>query len=257
MKTNLKVIKFTTILSGCLCFATFLACLNVSYECFTIKWLNEFLLAVFGGAFASMLVVLICEIQKYFISKQEAEDKLYDCCLEILARFMSAKTTLVTAKQNRHQLSEGLLTALYQHGQYNMNLCFKIDYSTFHKKNTLYIAKENYIRFLVQTIEPTLRSCAFLDMAINEAQIANLQNKISANLVFANGNVLEIVNILIDKFEECINGTVEFMEKIDYSGRFKFKERFTNVQKDQEFFREVSVEDFIKENKEVAKTSKN
>lgn len=96
-----------------------------------------------------MLVVLICEIQKYFISKQEAEDKLYDCCLEILARFMSAKTTLVTAKQNRHQLSEGLLSALYQHGQYNINLCLKIDYSTFHKKNKLYIAKENYIRFLV------------------------------------------------------------------------------------------------------------
>lgn len=250
MKTNLKVIKFTSILSVCLCFAIFLACLNVSYEWLAIKWLNEFLLAVFGGAFASMLVILICEIQKYFISKQEAEDKLYDCCLEILARFMSAKTTLVTIKQNRHQLSEGLLSALYQHGQYNMNLCFKIDYSTFHKKNKLYIAKENYIRFLVQTIEPTLRSCAFLDVAINEAQIANLQNKISANLVFANGNVLEIVNILIDKFEECINGTVEFMEKIDYSGRFKFKERFTNVQKNKEFFREVSVEEFVNQNKD-------
>ena len=65
MSTNLKVIKYTAIVSACFFVATFAICLNKSYEWFNIKWLsNDFLLAIFSGVFASTLVVLICEIQK-------------------------------------------------------------------------------------------------------------------------------------------------------------------------------------------------
>jgi len=237
MKTNLKVIKFTTILSLILFIITFLICLNISFEWFDIKWMsNNFLLVVFSGAFASMLVVLVCEVQKYFINKHDTEDKMFDCCLEILARFVSAKTSLIQAKQTKQQLSDGLLSALHQYGQYHMNIFLKIDYSTFCKENKLFISKEKYISELVNKVEPALRDCLFLDIAINESRIQNLQSYKTADPVFAEGNVLDVINILINKFEECIMATAEFLQEIDYSGRFKFKERFSSVQNSKNFF---------------------
>lgn len=249
MKTNLKVIKFTTILSLILFIITFLICLNISFEWFDIKWMsNNFLLVVFSGAFASILVVLVCEVQKYLINKHDTEDKMFDCCLEILARFVSAKTSLIQAKQTKQQLSDGLLSALHQYGQHHMNIFLKIDYSTFCKKNKLFISKEKYISELVNKVEPALRDCLFLDIAINESRIQNLQSYKTADPVFAEGNVLGVINILINKFEECIMATAEFLQEIDYSGRFKFKERFSSVQNSKNFFDIESVEEFINRN---------
>ena len=75
MSSNLKTMKLTAILSGGFLIVTFIICLNKSYEWFSIKWLsNDFLLTVFGGLFASTLVVLICEWQKYFFNKRSVED---------------------------------------------------------------------------------------------------------------------------------------------------------------------------------------
>ena len=66
MSSNIKVIRFTTIMSAIFAALTYFVALNISYQWFDIKWLsNSFLLTIFGGAFASMLVVLICEVQKY------------------------------------------------------------------------------------------------------------------------------------------------------------------------------------------------
>lgn len=96
MSTNLKIIKFTAIVSGVSFLATFVICLNISYGRFDIKWLsNEFLLTIFGGVFASTLVVLICETHKYFLNKTQAENAMYNCCTEMLASFLSLKTMLV------------------------------------------------------------------------------------------------------------------------------------------------------------------
>lgn len=81
MSTNLKIIKFTAIVSGISFLATFVIRLNISYGCFDIKWLsNEFLLTIFGGVFASTLVVLICEIHKYLLNKTQAENVMYKQC---------------------------------------------------------------------------------------------------------------------------------------------------------------------------------
>ena len=72
MSSNLKTMKLTAILSGVFLIVTFTVCLNMSYEWFSIKWLsNDFLLTVFGGLFASTLVVLICEWQKYFFKTRK------------------------------------------------------------------------------------------------------------------------------------------------------------------------------------------
>ena len=78
MRTSVKVIRFTLIASLILALATYGISLIMAYGWFDIPWLsNNFLLAIFGGAFASMLVVLVCEIQKYILIKRETENQIF------------------------------------------------------------------------------------------------------------------------------------------------------------------------------------
>ena len=78
METSVKIIKFTTVMSGIFMILTYGVSLNVAYLWFDIEWLsNNFLLTIFGGIFASMLVVLICEVHKYLLLKREAENQIF------------------------------------------------------------------------------------------------------------------------------------------------------------------------------------
>ena len=78
MSTNVKVTRFVFIMSLIFAILTYAVSLNISYEWFDIDWLsNNFLITIFGGTFASMLVVLICEIQRYFLNKREAENDIF------------------------------------------------------------------------------------------------------------------------------------------------------------------------------------
>ena len=78
MNTSIKVIKFTTKVAIVLAIITYLISLNIAFGWFDIKWCsNNFLLSVFGGAFASTLVVLICEVQKYQQIKKDTADLVF------------------------------------------------------------------------------------------------------------------------------------------------------------------------------------
>ena len=250
MRTNIKTIIFTSICSIIFLVTTYFICLNISYAWFEIKWLsNNFLLTIFSGLFASMMVVLICEIQKYHLSKTETETNLYNGCLEILAGFETSKQTLTYLKENNDQIvTKGLLEDVYKHILKSIDKYLDIDYVTCNKKNQLYIENQHFATFLLQYVRPTSYDFIFLDLAINEQKIENLQQCIPENNVFAKGNLLKVINILLDKFEICIDGILEFMKKIDYSGRFKFEERYNQIQSDKDFYKISDVADFIEKN---------
>lgn len=80
MSTSIKVIKFTSIISILFLVITYLITVNIESGFIYLDtiWIsNNFLLTVFGGAFASSLVVLLCEINKYLIDKENIESQLF------------------------------------------------------------------------------------------------------------------------------------------------------------------------------------
>lgn len=248
MSTNLKIIKFTAIFSSIFFIITFSVCLNISYEWFEIKWLsNNFLLTIFSGIFASMLVVLVCEIQQYFLNKRKAEDQLYDCFTEILARFISSNTMLSKIEEDSDQiLSENLLETLRKHVERQINIYFKIDYTTHSKKNKLFLQRPNFAHFLTNTVQSTIHDCVYLDLAINEAKIKNIKENRSIHEVTSNDeNVLKVVQQLKKEFQLCIDQLIIFIKAIDYSKRFNFEKRFLKFQQSPKPSANDSVEDFI------------
>lgn len=249
MYINLKVIKFTAILSSFFFLITFVICLNISYEWFSIKWLsNEFLLALFSGVFASLLVVLFCEIQKYFLNKNQAENSMHSCCVGMICCFISAKTTLSQLVNDKMEVApNGILDFLCQNVNYSMNTYFNIDYTTCCKKQKLYLAKTEFDKFLIHTVQKTINDCNFYDIAVNNIKLANCKNGMLECNVNTNDPVLtKVLNVLIDEFTLCIQSLADFLEKVDYKGNFQFKERYDVIR--QQEYKQRSIEDFIKEN---------
>lgn len=78
MRSNVKTIKLTIWSSMLLATVTYFISVKGILGASDLKWLPDtFLLAVFGGAFASMLVVMICEISKYFENRESTETFLF------------------------------------------------------------------------------------------------------------------------------------------------------------------------------------
>lgn len=80
MRESIKVIKWCGKLSLVFLVLTYLVSVNIESDFikFHTVWLsNTFLLTLFGGIFASMLVVVLCEIQKYMSAKANIEQFLF------------------------------------------------------------------------------------------------------------------------------------------------------------------------------------
>ena len=80
MNASKKTIQFTGVASIVLIVATYLITVNIENQLLSINspWIsNNFLLTIIGGAFASMLVVLACEIKKFCTMKASTEAFLF------------------------------------------------------------------------------------------------------------------------------------------------------------------------------------
>lgn len=247
MSTNLKVIKYTAIVSVVFLIATFFVCLNISYQWFDIKWMpNEFLLTISGGIFSSTMVVLLCEIQKYLINKRNSENALFDCCTRMLAYFISAKSMLTRLQENKDEnIPTGMLNEFQQNVKYQLSFYFNIDYTTCRKEQTLYVAHSEFAKFLIDTVQKVAYDVTYLDIAVITQKLESINSTPSTDRVTAKDIIVaRTIAKLVEELTLCIDQIADFCEKIDYSKRYKFKERFTQKVKNSEL-KMRDLEDFL------------
>ena len=148
MSTNIKVIRYTAVLSGILAILTYLISLNIAFEWFDWNWFsNGFMLTIFGGAFASMLVVLICEIQKYLENKRLSEDVLYAHVGYVYAHLYVIETNLKRQLENKKEtVYKELIRNNLENLKQEIEIIRSIDYTRFSKKNKFV--------FLVKNLKP-------------------------------------------------------------------------------------------------------
>ena len=92
MNANKKITIFTAIIAIIFFLLTGLVCgLKCHYNEFPFY---DFLLTIFGGVFASMLVVMVCEIHKYLLNKKQTEDELFSHMTIAYANAMVMKNAM-------------------------------------------------------------------------------------------------------------------------------------------------------------------
>lgn len=107
MSGNIKTIKFTAALSAIFAILTYIITLNMELAFFVPNWSwmsNNFALTVCGGIFASTLVVMLCEVQKYLSNKSSCEQYLFYQTLYLyLALFLIQKPRKNLLKSQQRQ----------------------------------------------------------------------------------------------------------------------------------------------------------
>lgn len=253
MNTSIRVIKFTTIIAIITVIITLVISLNIKYMWFELKYIpNDFLMAIFSGIFGSTLVVLICEIQKYLLTKKQSEYILYSCMTEVLARFMTMRTSLRLLIENPQDLvNQGLFNEFKQRMEYQFNIFYNVDYTTWCKRQKLFLTTKKFILYSNNTIMKLLDDCAYLDVALYNERIKQLQNNQPDYITSFNSTIKQLLIIYVKRFNEVIEKIEKYIIEIDYRDKYKFKSRIENVKKYHEDYRKSStVEEFIKNNKD-------
>lgn len=218
MSTSVRTIKFTSILSLSLLVITYLITVNI--ECNFIQlntiWMsNNFLLTVFGGAYASTLVVLLCEIDKYRFDKKNNEEQLfYQTMYLYIELFLMQKNIIDYQSHPNAPIPYNLFDDRIYRIKTQACCIQGIDYSTIIRKNKI-IHKHN--EFKNATFNKLLlleQSPNLMRLAVNEEKLSNYENNISnPNIITSSApkvasllaEQLKITNALLEEINSFLN----------------------------------------------------
>lgn len=249
MSSNLKTIKWTGISCAISAVITYLICLNIAYGWFNITWLsNTFLLTIFGGIFASALVVLICEIQKYLMNKRSFEDLLWANTSMLYARLNVMKFQVDNIiKSPNVKVDKGLLDQSSWIALQIVNSAYTVDYATFYKKQKLYLSLKQFQSTKAE-ITDTLEKASYFNIAFIQDKIEAIEATNNPNplITGSSANISKTVQILSHRFDEAIKKIEVFLSEIDYSGRYNWNKCKKAIKASYSTMRDFDFEEFLR-----------
>lgn len=252
MKLQIKTIRFVCIMSFVLAIITYAATLNVEvgYIRFDSPWIsNNFVLTVCGGAFASMLVVLACELQKYFELKRMTQDEIFRHTAYIYMQLIILKNQIQNWLASPEQLiPKEVLDNPAQYLRNEISILTGLEYCTFWDKCNF---QNSYIEFTESTVRDILsfvNSINYLTIAVNTDKINNLiLTKHEGSITSAS----PLTNKILNKFYACLDPFIEktdsFLQFMDdkCGNRFNWNLRKLAMQMGMEQPSHMTFEEFI------------
>lgn len=252
MSTSIKVIKFTTVLSACSLLLTYIISLNMELHFIKLNSpliSNNFCFTVAGGFFASMLIVQICELQKYLIIKKETENFLFGSYGMLYGELLTIRWSLQVVNQDHSQIVPDKLLGLpMDNVRGQMAAIFPVDYSVFTKQNDMQTAHNDYKNNGYTELWKFLNDCRNLEIAVNlDRQAMLIANGFAGNTTCDFYYTGRAVTILLEKIEKQISYYDLILEKIDDScnNRFNWREVKKNIQQPFSDLRAKYVDDFF------------
>lgn len=225
MRANVQTIKFTGISSIVLVIITYLIAIKGTLGMHDAVWLpDSFLLAVFGGAFASMLVVLICEISKYWQNKKSTEVYLFSHIYYLYGQLQIVSKSihyLFTLSEN--EITQGALTQLITNAEAEMNTIYFVDYAPFFTDDAILKEKLKYNSECFPVVQSFLQDCMLLDVAIVTDRINSIKAQMTnSDTPNESGNTNRVLKRLSELIEEPIRMLDGLEQRIDEQcgGRF-------------------------------------
>lgn len=219
MKLQIKVIRFVFFSSLALAFFTYLITLNIENEYLVMSspWIsNNFALTVVGGAFASMLVVLLCEIQKYFEMKRTAEKRILVQCISIYIRLDHLKKQVeeLLSKPDR-VIPKGILSFATEALKNDVSEFIHTDYHTF-STTMLEVEFNKFCNVDIPKIQEFILYENYLSIAINTDQIDHLTvHKVEGIITSASPKTKSTLEKYRTMLESRISDTVTFFKRIE------------------------------------------
>ncbi len=221
MSTSIKIIKFTSILSAIFLVITYLITVNIESNFISLNtiWIsNNFLLTGFGGVFASILVVLFCEINKYLIDKKNTENQLFFQTLYLYqALFLMQHNVLDLQSHPNTLIPENVFDNTNQMIKSQVNFLRGIDYSCFKKKNAIEKKLSSFKKETFQKFTPIENCVNLIRCAILEEKIDNLKHNknMPDYITSSHTRVAKVLSDQIDNLVPLLEEIGEFLKTID------------------------------------------
>ena len=255
MGTIVKSIKILIWVALVSLLLTYLISLNIeicfiSIGCNVVS--NNFLFAVFSGIFTSTLVVLICEIYKYYDTKKRVESVLFTQLASLYGQLLIIRNNV---GRYLHNLKDPLPMELLQMPTSNsltiLNNIRIIEYCSFKGKSEIEDGLQSFNNDIAARLDNFLIDCRVLDIAIYEDRISFMQNGISNPVITSICDKSHKVLVIINKqIEGYINEVDSFIIKIDQkcNERYDWVKRRNSMSQNILYSKFSGLEDFISKN---------
>ncbi len=254
MRTSVKVIRFTLIVSAIFALLTYVISLIMAYGWFEIPWLsNNFLITIFGGAFASMLVVLVCEMQKYILIKRETENQIFYYAGLVCGNLLLMHLGVQKRLDNKTAAIDDYYTKSVPDTNNAINILKNIDYTSFSKNNKLQTALFEMNKWLTQDVFFVLNDANMIKIAINNDKIHNLKEyKYEGTITSQSPNTNKVLMIFESKLAPIVKTMDKYMYDIDKlcNGRYCWELRKMSIVKNCWDVSEDYFDDYINQNSE-------
>ena len=174
MKSSINTIKFLFVLSIVLLLVTYSISLNDENRWIVLNtpWLSSnFAFAISGGSFASLLIMLACELQKYQSIKRQTEDYIFG---QVFSLYVQVTIIHYNTRRQLNDISSpvpiNLIEDIANRGKMCLTNLASIDYFTFCKQNTIKKQLSQYVGDSGTRIQLFLQDSLFLKMAINQGR---------------------------------------------------------------------------------------
>lgn len=252
MSTSVNTIKWLLgVLLGVI-ILTYLISLNMEnhFVIVNTRWLsNNFLFAIAGGALASLLIVLVCEIIRYRQLKLATEAVLFSNMGNLYGQFLIIRSSCKRVLNNHALVADNLIQPISNSAAMFADSINSIDYTPLCNKNKINEIIAQFKSEKYQILKSVLTSFIYYQIAIHEDEIFLKKQGIQGGVTSDSPNVNQALNKVINQSTTILTYLDQIISQFDneLGNRYNWLNMKQSMNTYQENFIEQHLEDYLKE----------
>lgn len=228
MRSNIETIKFTGAFSAIFAVFTYIVALNIEIGFFQPNWIwmsNNFALTICGGAFASFLVVMLCEMQKYRSNRLSCENYMFFQAMYLYSAVFSMRKNIEEYLENKHTIVvENCLDEHIHMALGELTALQSSDYILFNKNNQMVKEHQKFCIDRAPILRSVIKSYGiYLKLAVNIVQRENLEKSgLSGNVTASNHLVAVTLNRIDNEVIKLLDEISDYLAIIEQSTKGRY-----------------------------------
>lgn len=220
------------------------------YVTLNTKWLsNAFLFAIAGGIFASLVIVLVCEIIRYKQMKIAVENALLMYFGNLYGQFLIIRSTCHRALNSKELVSDNLILPTCNNANMIADSIQGIDYTLFCKSN---LANQIWVKFKSDkylALKNVLISFAFLRIAIWEDGKVLLSQGYPNLVTSEHTNTNKVLNKIVSQSTTILTYLDQIISQMDNAlgNRYNWQIKKQSLNSYQDNYVGQKLNDYLKE----------
>lgn len=212
---------------------------------------NDFLFAVFSGIFTSTLIVLICELYKYYDTKKRVENAWYTLLASLYGQLLIVRNSVGRYLHNSDEsLPMDLLRIPVSNSLLILNNLRGLGYCTFGGNSEMERVLTLFIENESVSLENFLVDSGFLDIAVSEDRIRFMQCGVNPTITSSSEKTHKVLTIINKQVERHLNEVDAALIRIDKgcNDRFDWIQRRNVMSQNILYSKFGGLEDYISKN---------